>query len=258
MAYGDIGPFRLTSLGVLVLLAGCASVEPVPAKWEVLPSVERVEDVYPAFAIEIGMGGRVELSCAADAFGTVTDCTVVEAEPAGLGFEQAAVAVARTGRVRPATVNGVAQSDSVQFAMPFALGTRPQPPAPWTEAEPSNAAMALARQVISNWAGPARRDPASLDVAPDRADRVADLIFSIDREMHDEGQAASAVYLARMYTEDQLRMLTVGQRRPSRLPWTARTASAGDRIFAFEQARSLRLRQANCAHYECGAYESVF
>lgn len=61
---------------------------------------------YPPRARAKGIEGRVVLSFTVTADGRVTNATVYEAEPEGQGFEEAALAAARSWSFEPALYNG--------------------------------------------------------------------------------------------------------------------------------------------------------
>ena len=246
----------IVALMLVTALAACATPRKGPSVN--VPNPERLAAAYPEFAMLIDMSGRVDLSCTGDREGSLRDCRVVQAKPAGMGFEEAALSLAGDLRLVPTQRGDVTRLPEVQFTIPFTLGPRPPSPQPWTEEDPSPEALRLAREIVGRWPAPARPDPRTLDVALDRADWVADLIWMTDRSRDEERREAWMLALARLQSLDQLRMLAVGQRRAAPLAQDLRSLSAQDRLIAAEDARALRLRRAYCQHYGCGQFESVF
>ena len=249
----------LSGIAALMLVVGaaaCASAGKAPPFTG--PSPERLAAAYPSFATQIDMSGRVDLSCTGDADGKLRDCVVVKAEPAGMGFEEAALGLAGDIRLAPAGTKDAQSRRPVQFALPFTLGPRPPSPQPWSEGDPQPEALQLARDVVGRWPTPVRPDPRSLDMASDRADWVADLVWSTDLDREPEWRDAWILALARLQSPDQLRMLTVGQRRPAPFAQDTRSLSAQDRLIAHEDLRAVKLRQAYCQRYDCGQFEAVF
>ncbi len=76
--------------------------------WTQLPSAGAVVDGYPAEARNKGISGaRVLMNCVVGPGGTVQDCQVASEAPAGLGFGQAAQALASHFRLTVWTDEGL-------------------------------------------------------------------------------------------------------------------------------------------------------
>ncbi len=86
--------------------------------WEVIPS-----PIYPRFDGEM-VPGIVALSCVIDTAGHLTNCTIVEEAPTGLGFGDAAIEATKHARLRPRMVDGVAVAGRVQFTTRFSPDDR--------------------------------------------------------------------------------------------------------------------------------------
>lgn len=119
-------------------------------RWINPPSPQAAAELIPPFASAIGVGGRVTLTCWAREQGLPQDCEVTRAAPEGLGFEAAALEVARTGVIRPATLDGAPVDRQIAFSVVF----QPEPIETATESipyegpEPTPSALALARRIV--------------------------------------------------------------------------------------------------------------
>jgi TonB family protein len=99
--------------------------------------LEAATPVYPPEAAAAGLEAAVKVRLTIDATGAVTDVAVVE--PAGHGFDQAAVAAARQYRFKPAESDGVPGAITVETTIRFVLEQvevpEPQPPPGGAEPE---------------------------------------------------------------------------------------------------------------------------
>ena len=86
--------------------AGDAPAVTTPARWIEKPSDDEVAAAFPDEAKETS--GRAVIQCAISADGAPGGCTVQSESPAGDGFGQAALGLARKFKFKPKTVNGVA------------------------------------------------------------------------------------------------------------------------------------------------------
>jgi TonB family protein len=68
--------------------------EPVSPRWTRLPDVEDMMNAYPAEALRNRMGGGAVVVCQLTAEGRASGCAVAEETPVGLGFGEAALALA--------------------------------------------------------------------------------------------------------------------------------------------------------------------
>lgn len=75
---------------------------------------------YPARAIRVNREGAVELNCLVGTDGRLA-CTVLSETPAGYGFGEAALAIARDHQMAPAMRDGVPVEGSYRMRVPFTL-----------------------------------------------------------------------------------------------------------------------------------------
>ncbi|WP_146113158.1 energy transducer TonB, partial [Brevundimonas sp. MYb31] len=98
---------------------------PAPPKPSVItnPSWSRqVQPEFPERANSRGIeSGSAKVNCAVAANGSLSDCRIVDEDPAGAGFGQAVLRAARSGRLAPRTVDGAAVGARVEFTTRFRL-----------------------------------------------------------------------------------------------------------------------------------------
>lgn len=90
--------------------------------WAQRPSVRRLGDLFPARALNAGVGGRAELDCTIRGDQSVA-CTVASESPAGMGFGRAALSAANSYRARATLSDGSSSVGArtriaVQFQVP--------------------------------------------------------------------------------------------------------------------------------------------
>ena len=94
----------------IVLAAATAAASPprvsTNAGWDQLPTAETIERYYPPLAQLENLSGRAVIACAIQVNGSATDCSVVQETPPARGFGAAAVTMASTFRMKPATEDG--------------------------------------------------------------------------------------------------------------------------------------------------------
>jgi hypothetical protein len=93
---------RRRAMVVLVLLATSSAFaqSPVPImsmQWAVRPTVADYARLYPAEALQSGVGAQVRLDCVVQGDQTL-QCSVVSEMPAGLGFAEASLEIAKVYR----------------------------------------------------------------------------------------------------------------------------------------------------------------
>lgn len=93
---------RIAAALILAVLTGTAAAEtpdfhPIFTEWA---KPRDIAAAYPKVAFDKKVTGDVSLECAADAKGRLTNCKVVEEDPVGYGFGEAAVLLAAKDRVK--------------------------------------------------------------------------------------------------------------------------------------------------------------
>jgi TonB family protein len=102
--------------------------------WLEKPSGEDLARYYPALATELSLEGKTTISCQVDFQGKLVDCRALAAAPAGLGFGEAGVELAKYFRMKPKTLNGrPVDGGTVRIPLSFRL---PRPPARTPRAAP--------------------------------------------------------------------------------------------------------------------------
>ena len=86
-------------------------------QWTVAPRT--TDSDYPGQALRLGISGVVRVACIANPDGMVSDCTVVEEQPADYGFGESALKVIRRGCMTtfPSELEPKAFSVNVPFSL---------------------------------------------------------------------------------------------------------------------------------------------
>jgi len=104
--------FGVGAAAALCALASGAAAAPRPSvitnpDWLERPNAEDVATSYPPIAMALRIDGRAVVSCVVDSYGALENCRQAgEAQPAGLGFGEAALTLTRKFRMQPKTVDG--------------------------------------------------------------------------------------------------------------------------------------------------------
>lgn len=104
--------FGVGAAAALCALASGAAAAPRPSvitnpDWLERPNAEDVATSYPPIALALRIDGRAVVSCVVDSYGALENCRQAgEAQPAGLGFGEAALTLTRKFRMQPKTVDG--------------------------------------------------------------------------------------------------------------------------------------------------------
>ena len=94
--------------------------------WAEKPSGEALAESFPKLASMLGVDGMVVVSCLVTAKGATDDCRAVYESPAGLGFADAALGMAKTFKMKPKTIDGrPVDGGSVRFPLHFRLPAQP-------------------------------------------------------------------------------------------------------------------------------------
>ncbi len=119
---------KLRALAVLLLCCGIARADPqlVPPALD-----EKVEAAYPPEAQAEGLSGVVVMELLVDADGKVAEAKLLE--PAGHGFDEAALAAARQFRFVPARYDGKPVPVKVTYRYSFAMQQPSPSPSPTPE-----------------------------------------------------------------------------------------------------------------------------
>ncbi len=114
--------------------------------WLERPSAEQMKAFFPKAAALSKITGDVTIHCQIDATGALSACAVTKEAPPGLGFGEAAVAMAATFRMRPKTVDGAPAAGEVNIPIHFSLppGPAPEPGTPSWISIPTTDDMAKA------------------------------------------------------------------------------------------------------------------
>ncbi len=118
--------------------------------WVKRPTGEEVANYYPPVASVVGVSGHVTIQCAVQTTGFLANCRILAETPAGMGFGDAALAMAKLFQMKPMTVNGqpVAGGEVVipiGFQMPRPAGD--DAPLSLPGPEPTAHALVLAHQI---------------------------------------------------------------------------------------------------------------
>lgn len=231
----------------------------VPPSWINPPSLEVATELTPGFAAAIGIAGKVRLDCWVEEQGLPQDCEVVSVAPEGLGFEAVALEVARTGVVRPATLDGVPVRRTVAFNIRFSAEPLEEgvwEPVPYEGTEPTPAALALARQIVLKGIDVSMQseEEALLDgLAEDRRQIVRDWLFAL-RPLGDEIFVRNQTLMtARLAKESEMAAyLADGTLPSSPVPTPEQIAAAtSDLADPNDRAIWIEVRDRYCARWSC-------
>ena len=238
-----------------VLAGPAAAQDIVNPTWASIPDGEAMAEVYPEFASMATLDGDVNLRCTVAPDGTLSLCRVNVAIPEGLGFDEAALALAPRFRVNPREIDGEATKSSVQFTIRFRMEPLEALPT-WKGVEPSPEHVAAAGRVLAAMIGPEMtamtEELAALDlnVSPERESRVRAMVLQVEAEFSDDEKQAAVLAMARLITPEQLADIEAGRAWPPR-PLDEQLASAGDVANQITDKKYARLRQLYCAEFEC-------
>ena len=236
-----------------------------PARWINPPSLEVAAELTPGFAAGIGISGRVRLSCWAEEQGLPEDCEVVSVAPEGMGFEAAALEVARTGVVRPAMLDGAPVRGKVDFNVGFeteSLEEAAWAPVPYEGPEPTPSALALARRIVLQGLEVSVRseEAALLDgLGDDRREIVRDWLREL-RPLGDEIFIRNqTLAVARLSAESEMSAyLADGSLPSSPAPTPEEIAVAtSDLADPNDQAIWIAVRDRYCARWSCAIPEGA-
>jgi TonB family protein len=106
--------------------------------WLEQPTAQQLRSFFPHAATLSKVAGDATIRCQIDVTGALSDCTVTREAPTGLGFGEAAVAMASTFKMRPKTVDGAPVGGVVNIPIHFNVpGPRPEAGVPSWISHPS-------------------------------------------------------------------------------------------------------------------------
>lgn len=233
----------------MILISGSGLTAPQEAGWVVPPNVE-AEIPFPEFARTLELDGYVRLDCAGDETGRLVDCRVISATPEGLGFGQAAVTIAQTGRVLPSD----GESRRYQFGVPLRLADVGYPnPVPFKGKQPSRRALELGRELTSrlDMSTMISETIPSVDLGDDRRSKVQGWVEELFPTRERLVEIVSIVF-ARRYSETELEDLIAGRPTPASDRWPADVEILAEAVDMFDwRAATRSLRDRYCAEYDC-------
>lgn len=222
--------------------------------WSQVPGPEDLGEAYPIFATLIDVGGKVQLSCIADVTGRLTDCEIVKTNPAGLGFDRAALSMTSLFRLEPMIVDGAPKPARVMFNINFALPAA-EPIIPWSGGTPSPELVATIRRSMAfhpDLTGdPAGAITADLDIDPDRLGEVSQMFVEIMTESREAQLDALALTFARLLSPQQAQDILAGRAPSGEPPSYEDLMAAGSEMEALSREVGLKMRVRYCARYAC-------
>lgn len=244
----------MISAVILLLALGPDVVVTNPA-WNPPPASESLAQPMPPFAVLIGVDADVTLDCRAPPrLAAPEDCRVVSTTVTGLGFEEKVRELAATGRLQPRTVNGIPVPGRIRFTIRFRAEDAKASMSRFTGTPPSDLQLQLARQLVERlgfWfeAGKYEAFPELEPVRRARVNLWMRELFPTDRTAEVE---AEATFLARLMTEQELKVAVATGQPPRRTPSLAEFEKAMVGLGDWDEARLTTLRARYCAAYDCG------
>ncbi len=135
----------MLALVLAMMLQGAAPDAPKPSvitnpDWALKPTADDIARLYPVAAMRGSIEGRATIDCRINAVGKLVDCSVTAEEPKGIGFGDAALAMASRFQMRPMTRDGVpVDGGNVRIPIRFVLPKEPEPAKPTDVANPNGA-----------------------------------------------------------------------------------------------------------------------
>lgn len=248
------------ALSTALIAVSANAQELVNPSWAAMPDADAMAEAYPAFAYMAGLDGDVTLQCGIAPDGVLALCRAVEANPAGVGFDQAGLSVASLFRVNPARLDGATIPSQVRFNVRFRMPVQELSPS-WTGPEPTPEHLATARAVVEqreawNIRGDEAFATMVLDVDADREITVRSIVLGVKAEFLEREVETGALWTARLFTPEQLADALAGRGDPP-LPSEDLSAAAGDAWERMGIDSGQRLRQLYCAEFDCSTLETA-
>lgn len=270
----------LAAIVALTLATTTWAAAPVPAPptkstitnpdWLAKPSGADIGRFYTWLAQNLGIGGFTRMRCDVNALGTLQNCDVITLRPAGLGFRQAALAMAAYFHMRPRTLDG-APVDGGQVIVPIYFATNRPEAAAAPSADPIDPRrLAAARSILAQafavsnpaerwliaiaaWRASNPTDP--LDAPPAKAITPEEAFAKGIDAATSKAIDRQAEHLARELSLDDLRSIARFMTSPAGKAWLDYQARAVQRP---EEGRSwmadagAEARRLYCADVDCG------
>lgn len=248
--------YKYTAVTVLLLVATTANAQTENPRWITPPPAEATEYLMPGFARNASINGRVALLCDVAAPGPPDSCEIEEVSPEGLGFEAAALAVARTGILRPGRQYGAYIPSTIRFVVRFSAEDAKTPTVTYDGSTPSSASLEMARIIVREGADMIR--PTSLyemldGLATERQAIVIEWIDELALINVDRIIDQQALAMARIFTEAEMQAYLANGTVPEN-PFpdddTLQAATIDFKMPGYEQGLD-KLRSRYCARWSC-------
>jgi TonB family protein len=209
--------------------------------WLQRPTGDEMANYYPPVAQLLGLGGHVTMECEVTAIGATINCHIDGEAPLGMGFGDAALALAKYFRMKPMTLDGLPVAGGrvivpISFRYPDDddADVAPTPP---TGPPPPAKSVELALQIVTATASP-EREQAMIQQTRDALNQQLAEVSLTEQEQAaiDDYIAATTAALgaqrdteaeryARHFTEDQLTQIAAFFASPAGHAWLADSAS---------------------------------
>lgn len=249
----------MLAMGASLLAGAAGAAVIINPDWARKPTAEEIAFYYPKLAGTLGVEGRAWLHCGVTIEGAPSHCVIVSESPAGLGFGDAALAMAPTFRFSPRKVDGrPAEGGTVNIPIHFTLNAPPKPapePLPTLAGvDPKKAALArryaelvAADDLAPGPNNPARRMAAAVAVQGDPASRER-LVAAFETAMsklHPQMLDLRAALAAKSFTTEQLGAIVAFLESDAGRAYRAEIPGMSQRLSAFfNSQRSAVVAQA--------------
>lgn len=225
----------------------------VPPSWTRVPDPDLASSLHPTFAGLIGITGWASIKCLAVEDGHMFDCRVEDESHPGLGFGSAGRLVVAGGRVRAARIDGQATARWVTTRANFISPDLDETPPLWRGPEPTEQALALAREVVAidNYYPHLTVEEILRSVDFDRRETIRAWINELLPDYDSILRDAPAIQLARVMSIADLQTIVDGGivSRPDPELWLAACPEPDE-----NELTALReLRRRYCERWSCEA-----
>jgi len=239
--------------------------------WREKPTPEEMGNYFPQVALLLGLSGRSVMVCSVSALGVVENCKITAESPVGMGFGDAALALAKYFQMNPMMVNGAPVGGGqvrvpIQFLDPWdqVQSGDNAGPAPTTA---SPRALELARRLAGLNYGPERMQAASEQMHAYLEQRFGSTSLTEQEQVAIDDYVAAtgttnaiqveavAQSYARQFSDQELADADAFFESPSGRAWLARSNHAGDDLRSVAQRIAAAARQDArtrfCAKFDC-------